>query len=424
MGGHVIRLGRLAGIPFGVHPLWLVIVVLLTTSLGGAYYPDAVPGLSDGAAYALGFASTLTLFAGIVAHELGHAVVARRHGVEIEEIDLWLLGGVARMANEPTYPKAEFRFALAGPAVTALLLAAFGVLRVALGSEMADWVRAFVDYQLYVNAAILFFNLLPAFPLDGGRVLRSLLWMRSGDRDVATISAGRIGGGFGWAFVFLGVMLTLEGANGIMLALVGAFIIVAARAERERASLHHAVAGLTVADVMERAPITVPTGMSAEAAVEEIVRPHPHAAFPVVDGDGHGIGLLTLASLRQMPRLQRERVPVDDLVVSGQGVVVGPDTALGDLVMEARFAEVGRALVLEEDGTVAGIVSITDVQRRLLLAAPAEARVPVRELGGDTPAIGSNVHQVQRDRGDAAEEGVTLTVPTSPVRRTTSGDAP
>ncbi|WP_372790000.1 site-2 protease family protein [Paraconexibacter sp.] len=377
MGGNVIRLGRLAGIPFGVHPLWLVIVVLLTTSLGGAYYPDAVPDLSDGAAYALGLASTLALFAGIVAHELGHAVVARRHGVEIEEIDLWLLGGVARMANEPTYPKAEFRFALAGPAVTAMLLGAFGALRLGLGAEMSDWVRAFVDYQLYVNAAILFFNMLPAFPLDGGRVLRSLLWMRSGDRDTATISAGTIGAGFGWGFVFLGVMITLEGANGIMLALVGAFIIVAARGERARASLHHAVGDLTVVDVMERAPITVPAEMSAELAVERIVRPHPHAAFPVVDGDGLALGLLTLTSLRQMPRIQRERVTVGDLVVSGPGVVVGRDTALGDLVMDTQFAEIGRAVVVEDDRTVAGLVSMTDVQRRLLLAAPGASLQPM-----------------------------------------------
>jgi len=369
IGSHMIRIGRLAGIPFGVHPLWLVIVVLLTTSLGGAYYPDAVDGIDDTSAYLLGLASTLTLFAGIVAHELGHAVVARRHGVEIEEIDLWLLGGVARMANEPPDARGEFRFALAGPAVTAALLAAFGAIRLALGDSMADWLLAFIDYQLYVNGAILFFNLLPAFPLDGGRVLRSLLWMRSGDHDRATIRAGAVGRGFGWWFVLVGIATTFAGGGGLMLVLIGVFVIVAARSESERAMLHAGLADLTARDVMVRAPVTVPAGVTAEVAVRDIVLPHPFAAFPVVGDDAHVKGLVTLASLRQLRPEERTHVLAGDLVVGGPGIVVRESEPLGELVLHPRFAEIGRAVVVDDAGEVAGLVSITDVRRRLMLTA-------------------------------------------------------
>jgi Zn-dependent protease len=183
------------------------------------------------------------IFAGILLHELGHAVIARRHGVEIEEIDLWLLGGVARMAGEPRAAGDELRFALAGPAVTAALLAGFGTLRLLIGGAPAA-LRAFVDYQVYVSAAILVFNLLPAFPLDGGRVVRALLWRRLGDHEQATALAAISGRVFGFVLVALGIASFASGAvGGLWLALVGGFIIVAAAAEAQRATIEREFAG-------------------------------------------------------------------------------------------------------------------------------------------------------------------------------------
>lgn len=367
MFGGVVRLGHLAGIPFGVHPLWLVIVVLLTTTLGDAYYPSEVDDLSTGGAYALGLASTLTLFAGIVLHELGHAVVARRHGVEIEEIDLWLLGGVARMANEPREARGELRFAIAGPAVTFVLLALFALLRAGLDGVAARWVLAFLDYQLYVNGAILVFNLLPAFPLDGGRVLRAILWGRSGDRDEATARAGAIGAAFGWGFVALGVLGTMAGGNGLMLALVGGFVVVAARSEQQRAILHHDLGDLVAADVMVQRPITVPADLGAEEAVRSIVVQRPFASFPVVDRDGRAVGLLRLQSLRTRSPLARESLTVADLMDHDEGLFVTPDAPLGDFATELPFLRLGRAVVVDPEGRVAGLVSTTDISRRLAL---------------------------------------------------------
>ncbi len=227
-----VRIGRLAGIPIGIQPLWLVIVGLITWSLGAAYYPEAVSGIAPLAAYALGLLSALLLFASILLHELGHALVARRHGVEIEEIDLWLLGGVARMSGQPKAAGDELRFALAGPAVTLVIAVFFGAIAIALPASGPAALRAVVEYQAFINAAILVFNLLPAFPLDGGRVARALLWSWTGDLGRATAAAASIGRGLGYGMIALGVFATLAGVvTGLWLALIGFFVVVAAKAE-------------------------------------------------------------------------------------------------------------------------------------------------------------------------------------------------
>jgi Zn-dependent protease len=193
MPGRSVRIARIAGIPVGISPWWLLVVALLTWTLSAGYFPESAPHLAPAASVALALASVLLLFAGILAHEFGHALVARRAGVEIQEIDLWLLGGVARMRNQPKRAGDELRFALAGPAVTAVLAVLFGVVGRALSPTAPEALRAFVSYQAQVNAAILLFNLLPALPLDGGRVARALIWRQTGDLRRATVIAARAG---------------------------------------------------------------------------------------------------------------------------------------------------------------------------------------------------------------------------------------
>ncbi len=236
MPGRSYRIGRIAGIPIGVSPLWLVIVALITWTLGASYFPEQVHGISTGAAYALGLASALLLFASILAHELGHALVARRRGVEVEEIDLWLLGGVSRIRGEAHAPRDELRYAIAGPAVSAVLAICFGAAAVLLPSSTPAAISALVEYQALINGVILVFNLIPAFPLDGGRVLHALLWRRSGDRVRATETAASVGRGFGYLLIALGALELVAGApEGLWLALIGFFIISAAGAEASAA---------------------------------------------------------------------------------------------------------------------------------------------------------------------------------------------
>src|ERR1019366_1424639 len=233
MPGRSIRIARIAGIPVGVSPLWLIIVALITWSLDAGYYPGQVHGITPAVSYALGLASALLLFASILAHEFGHAIIARRRGVEIEEIDLWLLGGVARMSGRPKTAGDELSFALAGPAVTAVVAAIFGALALALPTSTPAALRAVVSYQAEINLLILGFNLVPAFPLDGGRVARALLWRRSGDIDAATNTAASLGRVFGYFLIAFGVLLTFNGApGGLWLALIGVFVVVAANAAR------------------------------------------------------------------------------------------------------------------------------------------------------------------------------------------------
>jgi Zn-dependent protease len=376
--GGAWRIGRLAGVPIGLHPLWLVIVGLLTWSLGEAWFPQQAPALRAEAAYALGLLSALTLFAGILLHELGHAVVARRRGVEVEEIDLWLLGGVARLKGEPRRPQDELLFALAGPAVTLMLGAGFAAARL-LAAGAPDWVRAFLDYQLQVTVAILVLNLLPAFPLDGGRVLRSLLWWRSGDRARSTELAAAAGRVFGLVLITLGVLTFASGvAGGLWFAIIGGFLVVAAGAEAQASAVKALFAGVRVGDVMTRPAVSIPGHLSVADAITACVLPALYTAYPVEDRDGRAAGIVRLEALRAVPPADRGRRAVLSLADRDPELLVPPSMPVPELLSLQAFARVGRAVVVAPDGTVAGIVSVTDLERRRTLHAlqpvPADPR--------------------------------------------------
>lgn len=360
-----IRIGRLAGIPIGVQPLWLAIVGLITWSLGAVYYPDEVPGIAPGAAYALGFASALLLFASILLHELGHSVVARRHGVEIEEIDLWLLGGVARMKGYPKTPGDELRFALAGPAVTLAIALAFGAVLVALPGSTPDALQAVIAYQAFVNAAILVFNLLPAFPLDGGRVTRALIWQRRGDLTRATASAAALGRGFGYAMIGLGVFGALSGAvGGIWFAVLGFFVVVAAKAEEGGLRVRTAFAGREAGRFMSFPAVVVPAETSVAEAIEDYFVRYRYTAFPVVDGN-RPVGLIDIERTERVPPARRAETTVAEAAESDPDLIVGEHQDVAELLERPAFQRVGRAIVRSESDDRLGILSTTDVNRAL-----------------------------------------------------------
>ena len=307
-------------------------------------------------------------------HELGHAVVARRRGLEVEEIDLWLLGGVARMSGRPRHPGDELRYALAGPAVTLVLLAGFVALRLLAGGMPAVLV-AFVDYQIYVNGAILALNLMPAFPLDGGRVARSLLWLRLGDRDRATEIAARGGRAFGFALAFFGLLSILGGsAAGLWFILLGGFLVVAADAERRAEAEERGLAGWTAGEVMTAPAVTLGEDLTLEQAVVVGFARHLYSAFPIVEPDGRAVGVLTIDDVRAVPAHERSGHRVEEVMTADPALLVAPGTALADIATRPAFLRCGRVVVVDPDGHPRGIVSITDVQRRLRadeLLAPA-----------------------------------------------------
>jgi Zn-dependent protease len=359
-----IRIGRLAGIPIGFQPLWFLIVALITWLLGDVYYPDEVPGIAPAAAYSLGLLSALLLFASILLHELGHAVVARRHGVEIEEIDLWLLGGVARMKGYPHEARDELRFALAGPLVTLAVAAFFWIAVAALPADSPAAIEALLAYQAFINTAILAFNLLPAFPLDGGRVARALIWSRTRDMARATAVAATIGRGFGYAIIAIGLIAAMGGAlGGIWLAVIGFFVVLAARGEETGVKVRSAFAGREAGRFMSFPAVTIPAETGIEDAIERYFVQYRYSAFPVTEG-GRLIGLVDLEAIRRVRPERRVGATVGELATHDPDLIVEERQDVAELLERPAFQRVGRAVVLTGRGAV-GILSITDVQRAL-----------------------------------------------------------
>ena len=408
MRSQSIRLGRLAGIPIGLHPLWFLTVGVITWSLGAFYYPAAVSGISPGLSYALGLLSALLLFASIVLHELGHSLVARRHGVEIEEIDLWLLGGVARMKGSPHEAEDELRFALAGPAVTLAIAITFALIALALPASTPQALRALIEYQLFVNGAILVFNLLPAFPLDGGRVARALIWRHTGDVARATAVAARIGRGFGYAMLALGLLGVAAGAiGGIWLAIVGMFVIAAAGAEESATRTRAIFTGREARQFMSFPAVTVPSGITAQEALSHFAR-HRFSALPVVD-DGNLVGLLRIDSIEAIPAPRRSTVLVDEIADPDPNLLVDADRDIGEVLESEAFQRIGRVIVRVK-GRGIGVLSITDLKRAeriLALGAavpPKQGRRPAARTAGSDRTFSAAGTGTASDRAGAGVE--------------------
>ena len=367
-----IRVARVAGIPIGIHPLWLVVVALITWSLGAAYYPEVIDGIAPLAAYALGLASALLLFASILLHELGHALVARRYGIRIEEIDLWLLGGVAVMRDGARRPEEELRFALAGPAVTVVIAIVCGALALLLSLTSLTAARVLLEYQAVVNIAIVAFNLLPAFPLDGGRVARAVLWQRKGDKVAATTVAAAVGRVFAIGFIALAAVALAAGIpTGFWFALIGFFLLLASRAELQQARIQEIFAGRRAEQLISHPAVVLPGDLTVEEAIRDYFVPLGYTAFPVADPAGRPLGLLSLATVHRVPAAERSRVSVADLADRNPDLFVERDEDVAEVLGRPAFVRVGRAIVVGPSGEARGLLSITDVERALRATALA-----------------------------------------------------
>lgn len=379
-------LGRVAGVEIGVNWSWIVVVGLVVWSLGAVVFPDDVPGLSDGAYVAMAVVAALLFFTSLLLHELGHAVVARREGMEIAGITLWLFGGVARFNGMFPSGGAELRIALAGPAVSLFLGLLF--LGVAAAVPLPDAVDEVVAWLGRINLILLAFNMLPALPLDGGRVLRAVLWLRSGDFMRATSTAGALGRVFGNGLMILGVLaLFAGGLGGLWLVAIGFFLSAAAKAEVSFATTRTALSGFRVRDAMVTEPESVPAESTLAAFVSGPFARGRHAAYPVLR-DGQLVGLLHYRDLAAIPPADWDRARVDQVAVPIGGVTtLSHDDDLAEALMQLADTKLQRALVLDGD-RLAGLLSITDVSRllevqRLLLSGfprsgSAVSTVPAR----------------------------------------------
>jgi Zn-dependent protease len=282
-----LTLGRLGGVQIRINWSWLVVFALIVWSLAASVFPSQNPVLSEGAylALALAVVAALLFFASLLLHELGHAWQARREGVEIHGITLWLFGGVAQFKGAFPSAGAEFRIAIAGPLVTLALGVAFVVLALAGLPSALDGAAAWLGY---INLTLLAFNLIPALPLDGGRVLRAALWRARGDLGWATRVAADIGRGFGYLFIGLGVfMFIVQGSfGGAWLAFIGWFLLQAATAEARYVATDQALAGLYVRDLMVRNPVMVDQDITVGRFMDEVASSRRFTTYPVVDRSG------------------------------------------------------------------------------------------------------------------------------------------
>jgi Zn-dependent protease/CBS domain-containing protein len=358
-----IELGRIAGIRIGVNWSWLVVFALIVWSLASAVFPDQNPGLSDATYIAIALVAALLFFASILLHELGHAIQARREGMEIEGITLWLFGGVAQFRGNFPSAGAEFRIAIAGPVVS-LILGVFFV-AVAVATRMTEEVDAVAAWLGYINLVLLVFNLLPALPLDGGRVLRAALWGARDDFAWATRVAGNIGRGFGYLLIAGGIALFIfaNSFSGAWLAFTGWFLLGAASAELRYLAVRDALAGLRVRDLMVRDPTTVSQGASIGQFMDEVVLPNRYTTYPVTD-NGRAVGLLPFKCVAEVPRSEWDSRTVGDCMLPRDRVpVLDENEELVEVVSELGESP-GRGLVLDGDRLV-GLLSISDLARAL-----------------------------------------------------------
>jgi Zn-dependent protease len=360
-----LRFGRIAGIPVGASWSAVLIALLIAWSLAGQLLPAQVPALGP-AAYGLAGAAGAGLFLGsLLAHELGHAVVARRAGLRVNGITLWLLGGVAQLEDEPASPGDELKVAIVGPAVSLALAAGFGVAAFGLGALGGPAIAVAVAVSLAVsNTVLALFNLLPAAPLDGGRVLRGLLWRRHGNRVRAAVTATRAGVWVGAGLVAYGLLgsVTGWGIGTVWTALVGWFLITAARQERALALLQSQAGGLLARQVMIPAPVTAPAWCTVDAFLRDYVEPWQATALPLRTVDGRPAGVVTAAALYAVPMDRRHIVRAGDVAIPASDlVVVAPEEPVAGLA--ARLANGRTVAAVVAGGRLLGLITASDLAR-------------------------------------------------------------
>ena len=375
---------RVRGIPIGAHWSWLLVAGLVVWSLSQSLFPASYPGLSEAIYLAMGIVAGLLFFAAILAHELGHAFAALREGMEIDGITLWLFGGVARFRGMFASPGAEFRIAIAGPLVSVAIAVVFFLLGSIEGSsDVARAAEGVADYLARINAILVGFNLVPALPLDGGRVLRSWLWKRQGSFSAATVSAARAGKAFGVVLAVLGLLDFFTGGGGgggLWLLFLGWFLVQAAQAEASGALVRQSLRGRRVRELMTSSVETVPPQLTVATFLEHIGT-RRFSTYPVVRGD-EPVGLVSLRRVEQVPAADRDRRRIEDVMQPlAELTIFSPDDEIV-VALDSLGDESKRALVMEE-GRLAGLMSLSDVARVLEREPPQKAQpAPSRRGGG------------------------------------------
>jgi Zn-dependent protease len=379
-GGGSIQLMRISGIRIGASPSWFIVLFLVIYFLAG-YFQDTLGGTQT-EGFVVAVCSAVLFFASLIAHELGHALVARRNGIEIDGIDLWLLGGLARFKQDSRSPGQEFAIAAAGPAVSLLLALVFAGLSLAVaGTDDALDVAllrngvdvspplALLVFLAEMNVWLFLFNLIPAFPLDGGRIARAAVWKLTGDRNRATRVSANFGQFAGYALIAFGLWRAIdgEGIGGLWWALIGWFIASAARSAVASTAFTERLEGITVADIMDADPVTIPAGLPVSRAYDEFfLRYQGWEWFAVVEDDGRFAGLAHRAAVETAALREDGTAAVRDVAAPGAAEGQVPaDTPLESLLSSEPLRRLGALMAVDGEGRLRGVVTFEQVTRAL-----------------------------------------------------------
>ena len=365
MFGTSWRLGRIAGIEVRIDRSWTVIALLITYSLY-LRFSTIYPELSTIRAVGLAIVAAVLFFGSVLGHEMAHALVSQARGIRVQDITLFLFGGATRARVESRGPGDEFVITVVGPLASAVLAVIFGLVDVLGRDVLPRSVAGAFGYLAWVNLLLAAFNLVPGFPLDGGRLLRSAVWKATGSLPRATRVAAISGQTVGWLLIIGGVAFLLSGnlAGGIWFAFIGWFLIQAARSSYEDLQLRQMLSNVEAHDVMARDLLRIPPDITLQQAVDDYFMRYDHGAFPV-DDQGRTIGLLTIKGVRRVPREQWATQRVRDFIVPlGDQIAAAPDARM-DQVMAKLDADDGRRTLVVDDGEVVGIITPSDVTRWL-----------------------------------------------------------
>ncbi len=387
LGGGSITLFHVRGIRVAVDWSWFLVLFLVILYMSQYYERLLGDGGSSTTPFLLAVLSALGFFGSILLHEFGHAFAALRNGIGISGIQLWIFGGMARMDREADGPATEFKVAIAGPLVTLAIVVALtlggvaavgwsefrdaGVLESGSG---ASGPLAMVAWLAMINLLVLVFNLLPAFPMDGGRVARAIAWWRTGDRNAATRFAANLGRVFGYVFIGAGIYMTITNSifgtfGGVWLALIGIVINGSARGAAMQTAITSRIGDVRVADVMDREPVAIPGDLTVEEALDEYFLRYRWPWFPVVDAAHRFLGLLERDRADEVPEISRASSSVSDLVDPDRGLFVRDDTPLDALLSNQNLRRLGALMAVDAQGRLSGVVTIEQVGRALRDAA-------------------------------------------------------
>ncbi len=360
-----IEIFKVAGIQVAIDYSWLAIFALILWSLASGYFPKEYPGYSTSSYWLVGLAATILFFGSVLAHELCHAMMGNRLGEGVHRITLFIFGGMAELEHEPRSGIDELKIAAVGPLSSMVMAGIFWLIARGIAADPATalWKSVF-SYLAFINFALALFNLLPGFPLDGGRILRAVLWMRWGDLRRATAAAADWGNTIAWGLIAFGALEIFGGAlvGGIWLIFIGLFLRSAASSGYQNLIAEQAMSGARVREVMVRDPIVLNPDETVADAIENYFLRYGFGAFPVAL-DGKALGVVALAQVRDCPASERAKMRIGQVMRPADGTIeIAPGAAVLDAIRQMVAADIGRLLVVD-NGMLAGLITRTGVTR-------------------------------------------------------------